>query len=115
MAYRDLVIGDNVKIVKCEEWSGMFGEVLAVEGGFAKVKFSSWRNEPSSTRYFMKEQLLVSTGNPYAKYDPNHPDYEPFEDEDDDDCHSDSQVLKSLLERVAKLEKEMLDMKQRQA
>lgn len=114
MAYRELVIGDDVKIVKCQEWSGHFGKVLDIEGEFIKVQFSSWRNEPSLTHYFTEDKLLLSTGNPYRNetlmYDYTDPDYD-----EEDEQPSDSQIMQDLLQRVAKLEKEMLDMKQRQA
>jgi hypothetical protein len=113
VAYRKLEIGDDVKIVKCQEWSGQFGEVVGIEGQYIKVRFSSWRGEPSMTHYFTEDKLLVSTGNPYRNYS-----YEPdddFEDFEVQTQYNDQTILQALIERVSKLEKELLNMKSQAA
>lgn len=104
MAYRTLVVGDDVKIVKCGDWTGMFGKVLDSSGDLITVKFRSWRGGHSSVAKFTSDKLLLSNGDPY-----NHCDYT-YDDEEEKE-EDDQTVLRSLLERVAKLEKEMLDMK----
>lgn len=110
MAYRALVVGDDVKIRDFgNDWHGNFGEVLDIEGAFVKVLFHSWHDGPSTTAYFTEDKLLLSVGNPYRHIEMNQDDEDSFTN--DEDLPTDDEVIQQLLQRVAKLEKEMLEMR----
>ena len=111
MAYRDLEVGDDVKVKKYKsEWHGHFGVVEEVrDNGSVIVDLGD-----SIFRNFDKDQLLVSTGNPHIGFQ-----CESEYDEDDFaeslEYRADSAILRELLGRVENLEKQMLDMKQKAA
>lgn len=107
MAYRALVVGDDVKVVKAGAWTGMFGKVLSLEGDYIKVECSSWSDMPPETHYFTDEQLLLSNGNPHAGFQCESNDEDDFAEKFE--YRADSVILRELLERVATLEKQMLD------
>lgn len=102
MAYRVLEIGDDVK-VSCfgHEDHGQFGKVVEFVDGRVKVDLGGYDG------MFRADYLLVSTGNPYAAFQCE------VDDEDDFvetfEYRADSVILRELLERVATLEKQMLD------
>lgn len=104
MAYRKLEVGDDVKIVKCNDWSGMFGEVLSIEGDFHKVRFHSWKEGSDLTHYFTSDKLLVSNGNPYANMMLSQEDEDSFFHDEE---VGDSEIMQQLLQRVAKIEKQI--------
>lgn len=115
MAYRALVVGDDVKIVKCGDWSGLFGKVLTVEGMFYKVRLQLWGNKGFAEHYFTEDHLLISTGNPHRHLMLTKDDEDSFFHDEDDSEMTDSEIMQDLLQRVSKLEKEVLDMKSQRA
>lgn len=111
MAYRDLESGDDVKVKNYgSEWHGHFGVVEKVrDNGLVLVDLGD-----STSRIFDKDQLLVSTGNPHIGFRCES-DYDEDDFAESLEYQADSFILRELLERVGKLEKEMLDMKQKAA
>ena len=110
MAYRDLKIGDNVKVSDVEhEMHGAFGVVMDVNGRWSVVELENLGRTQGYSDMIHCDNLLIAD-----RCVPRY-DYSYNEHEEDDDQPSDSQIMQDLLQRVAKLEKEMLDMKQRQA
>lgn len=103
MAYRVLEIGDDVK-VSCfgHEDHGQFGKVVGFVDGRVKVDLGGYDG------LFRADYLLVSTGNPYDNIGNETPMNDDWYFEDGPEM-SDGELLQSLLERVATLEKQMLD------
>ena len=115
MAYRVLVAGDKVKIRKSgHDDHGSFGVVEGIVCNMAgeqidvRVRFSSWRNTPVTIGLFKPSELLLSTGNPYQMCLSQEDEDSLFHDESE---MTDAEIMQDLLQRVSKLEKEILDMK----
>lgn len=98
MAYRDLVAGDDVKVRDFgNEWHGYFGKVVDTSTNYVYVDLGFSHNVA-----FSPEKLMVAVISEFTDYIYN----------DDEEEETDDQiVMRSLLERVSKLEKEILDMK----
>lgn len=103
MAHRDLVVGDDVKISDVEhEMHGAFGVVTDVAGPLSIVKIENHGRIQGYSTTFHCDRLILADRNVRRDY---------VYDDEDEELADDEQVMRSLLERVSKLEKEILDMK----
>lgn len=116
MAYRKLEIDDKVKIVNPGfNNHGSFGVVTKLfVGDHALVSYTRWESHcrTETQDMFPFNKLLLSTGNPH--------DGVPTPDDEDEMWgevnHDDEELYKgNLLERILKLEQEVLDLKKRLA
>lgn len=106
MSYRKLEVNDKVKIINPGfNNHGAFGVVIDTCGHTAQVSYKLWESHrlTNAQDIFHFDNLLLSTGNPW--YD-GHGQLE----ETDEKLYE-----ANLLERIVKLEQEVLDLKKQLA